>query len=346
MKIGIDVSQAVYGTGVGDYTIDLYRALNKLPLADEFIPVGFSLRRQSDLHRIFPKIRTYPIPPTALHYLWNVAHLVPVEAFTGKIDVFHASDWTQGPARAKKVTTVHDLSPFIFPAETHPQILAVHRAKMRWIVREGDAVICVSQNTAADLKSLFNIPESKIAVIPEALPTRFLLHPQLVSEKNYLLAIGARQPRKNIRRLVSAFRRFKSQYSLPDKLIIIGESQTPDPWPDVQFTGYVTDQTLVNYLAGAAVFVYPSLYEGFGLPILEAFYHRVPVACSNNSSLPEVAGNAACFFDPLDEEAIAAAISTAIKNKSQLIASGITQLTKFSWAGTACETLKVYKSLC
>jgi glycosyltransferase involved in cell wall biosynthesis len=346
MRVGMDVSQAVYGTGVGDYTVDLYRALRKISPTDEIIPIGFSLRRQKDLQRIFPGIRTYPIPPTALHYLWNIAHQLPAELFTGKIDVFHASDWTQPPSRAKKVTTIHDLSPFLFPAETINPILAVHRAKMHWVVREADAVICVSRNTAADAQSLFKIPVSKITVIPEALPTRFLLTPKPVTEKNFLLAIGARQPRKNITRLISAYHHFKTRFRLPEKLVIIGENQTASAWPDVLFTGSVSDQQLVNYLAAAAVFVYPSLYEGFGLPVLIAFYHHVPVACSNTSSLPEVAGSAAELFDPTDEEAIAAAILKALKNRHQLVTAGSKQLSKFSWTSAAQPTLTVYKSLC
>lgn len=346
MRVGIDVSQAVYGTGVGDYTVDLYRALQKLSSGDEFKPVGFSLRRQQDLRRLFPGIRTYPIPPTALHYLWNVAHRVPAETFTGPVDVFHASDWTQPPAKAKKVTTIHDLSPFIYPRETDPQIMAVHTAKMHWVTRECDAVICVSQNTAADTKSLFKIPDSKITVIPEALPTRFLLTPKPVAEKNYLLAIGARQPRKNIPRLISAFRNFKSKYRLPEKLIIVGENPPSVSASGITFTGHISDQELVNFLASAAVFVYPSLYEGFGLPLLVAFHHQVPVACSDTSSLPEVAGSAASLFDPTNEEAMAKAISTAVTKRSQLVAVGQTQLAKFSWDSTARQTLKVYKSLC
>ena len=98
-------------------------------------------------------------------------------------------------------------------------------------------------------------------------------------------------------------------------------------------------------MAGASAFVYPSLYEGFGLPILEAFYHKTPVACSNTSSLPEVAGDAAIYFDPYNIEQMAKAITEAIKNRQKLVELGTKQLAKFSWDKCAKETLEVYKSL-
>ncbi len=109
--------------------------------------------------------------------------------------------------------------------------------------------------------------------------------------------------------------------------------------------GFISDQELVNYLASAQAFVYPSLYEGFGLPILEAFYQGTPVACSNTSSLPEVAGKAAVYFDPLNEEEMTNAILETQKNKSKLVKLGTEQLTKFSWKKCAQETVDVYKTL-
>ncbi len=326
MKIGIDVSQVVYGTGVSNYVVNLIQHLPQ----NDILPFGFSLHRREDLKRILPKGVSFPIPQTLMHYLWNILHVINVESFIGKIDVYHSSDWVQGPSRAKKVTTVHDLSPFLYPQELDPQIVAVQTARMKWVVKECDQIICVSQNTAQDLKLGFKVQDSRIKVIYEALPSRFQLKPQITKNANYIFAIGARQPRKNIDRLK------KACAMLGQKLITVGEGSE---------IGYVSDQDLVNYLAGASAFVYPSLYEGFGLPILEAFYHSVPVACSNTSSLPEVAGDAAVYFDPLDEEAIAKAITEAMANRNKLVTAGKTQLAKFSWETTAQETMTVYKNL-
>ena len=326
MKVGIDISQAIYGTGVSDYVINLIQHLPQ----SELVLFGFSLRRKSDITTLFPSAKTFLIPPTLLDIIWNQLHILPAETLIGPVDILHSSDWTQPPTQAKKVTTIHDLAPFIYPQETSSNIVAVQTRRMKWVVKECDQIICVSQNTASDLRRLFSISPSRISVIYEALPARYLLEPQITKNANYVFAVGARQPRKNIVRLKKACE------LLGQKLIIVGEGS------DI---GYVSDQSLVNYLAGASAFICPSLYEGFGLSILGAFYHQVPVACSNTSSLPEVAGDAAAYFDPLSEESIAAGITQALKDRDRLVASGTKQLAKFSWAKTAQETLKVYQSL-
>ena len=328
MKIGIDISQAVYGTGVSDYVINLVQHLPQ----SELVLFGFSLRRKSDITTLFPSAKTFLIPPTLLDIIWNQLHILPAETLIGPVDILHSSDWTQPPTQAKKVTTIHDLAPFIYPQETSSNIVAVQTRRMKWVVKECDRIICVSNNTASDLQRLFPETAGRTVVIPEALPGKYLtLKPQITKNANYILAIGTRQPRKNIDRLKKACE------LLQKKLIIVGEGS------DI---GYVSDQDLVNYLAGASAFVYPSLYEGFGLPILEAFYHGVPVACSNTSSLPEIAGDAAVYFDPYNEEEMAKSIAEAIANRDKLVAAGKTQLAKFSWDKAAKETLEVYKSLC
>ncbi|MDP1743181.1 MAG: glycosyltransferase family 1 protein [Candidatus Amesbacteria bacterium] len=310
MKVGIDISAIIYGTGVSNYTQELI---------DHLAPMV-------DLKTF--KFSRYPL--SIMEFLWNRLHIINVEIFTGGIDIYHASDWTQAPSKAKKVTTIHDLSPFIYPIEVDPIIVEVHTAKMKWAVKECDAFICVSQSTSADLRRLFNVHPDKIHVIYEAMPSNHKLVPQITRYSNYVLAIGSRQPRKNIERLK------KACDLIGQKLIIVGEGSE---------MGYVTDQDLVNLLAGASAFVYPSIYEGFGLPILEAFYHKIPVACSNTSSLPEVAGDAAIYFDPYNIDQIAKAITEAINNKDKLVALGAKQLAKFSWDKCAKETLEVYKSL-
>lgn len=332
MKIAFDISPALYGTGVSDYTIEL---TNHLPV----LQFGYSMRRYQELKNTFPKAKIFPFPPTAMHYLWNKLHILPVENLVGNVDIYHSSDWAQAPSKSKKVTTVHDLAPFLYSDETSPEIVAAHKARMNWVVKECDTIICVSQNTSGDMLKLFPETKSRLVVIPEALPSRFLLNPEPCNLNPYIVAIGARQPRKNINRLISACAR------LSKKLIIIGENAQTTTDPSVTFTGYVSNQELVNYLAGASCFVYPSLYEGFGLPILGAFHHQIPVACSDIAVFHETAGSAASYFDPFDEESIASGISSAIKNKEKLIELGTQQLSKFSWQKIAAETMKVYNSL-
>jgi glycosyltransferase involved in cell wall biosynthesis len=363
MHIGIDVSQAIYGTGVSDYTIDLVHALTRVDPTNSYTYFGSSLRRLPDLKRLFPSVQAFRFPPMFLHYLWNVLHVANIENFIGQVDVFHSSDWTQPPSSSAKVTTVHDLSPFLYPDEmtsgAFRNISIIHRARMNWVVKECQKIICVSHSTADELRKLFGVNSSRLEIIPEALPTRFSFHPTLLEIKHvkevyhltdYILAIGTPQPRKNIARLATAYLQFASRLRLPEKLVVVGGHG----WgvidvpvhPQVVFTGYLPDKQAAALLAGARAFVYPSLHEGFGLPILNAFFHQVPVVTSNISSMPEVAGPAAILVDPKSPEAIAHGISAAIRYRRRLVTAGTAQLAKFSWDQAARATLMIYSQLC
>lgn len=363
MNIGIDISQAVFGTGVSDYTIDLVHALKTVDPTNNYVLFGASLRRLTDLKKLFPKSRLFHLPPMLLHFLWNYFHVLNIENLIGPVDVFHSSDWCQPPSLASAVTTVHDLSPFLFPDEMDSgalrNIARVHSARMNWVVRECKKIICVSRSTASELQTLFKVRTDDITVIPEALPTRHSIHPtppEVIQIKtkyglnHYLLAIGTPQPRKNIPRLVKAFLHFRVQYRLPEKLVIVGGNgwgMTDIPAdPAVIFTGYLPDIDVASLLLGAEVFAYPSLHEGFGLPILMAFFHQVPVVTSEISSMPEVAGKAAVLVNPKDEESIAAGLSRAVTDRKKLVAAGIGRLAEFSWSAAAGKTLMVYSQLC
>jgi glycosyltransferase involved in cell wall biosynthesis len=363
VKIGIDVSQAIFGTGVADYTIDLVHALEAVDPTNRYLLFGSSLRRTGDIKTLFPQAKTYRFPPMFLHYLWNYLHIINIENFVGETDVFHSSDWVEPPASCPKVTTVHDLSPFLFPEEMTSgmfrDIYRVHSARMNWVVRECRKIICVSRATAYDLQKLFKVPDNRIEVISEALPTRFRFHPtreEVASVKaryalkDYIMAIGTPQPRKNISRLVRAFLEFGKRLRLPQKLVIVGGhgwgvTDIPDN-PVIVLTGYLPDVDVASLLHGAKVLVFPSLNEGFGLPILMAFYHHVPVVTSDVSSMPEVAGNAAVLIDPKSPESIAHGIAKAIKNRSFLVQVGVERLSQFNWENTARRTLMVYSQLC
>lgn len=363
MKIGIDISQSIYGTGVSDYVINL---VGNLPLADptnEYVLFGSSLRRADDIKKLFPAAKTYRLPPTLLHYLWNHLHVINIENFTGDVDVFHSSDWAEPPASSPKVTTVHDMSPFLYPDEMKSpdfrDIPAVHKARMNWVVRESAKIICVSDSTAAELTQLFKVSSDRICVIPEALPKRYELRPtpaEITAVKkefgltDYIMAVGTPNPRKNIPRLVSAFLHYQKKLRLPEKLIIVGGhgwglSGIPSS-PQVIFSGYLSDSKVSSLMAGCSALSYASLHEGFGLPILLGFHHRVPVITSDVSSMPEVAGDSAVLVDPTSEESIAHGLAEGIKNRQKLAKLGEKRLAKYSWERTARETLLVYSQVC
>jgi glycosyltransferase involved in cell wall biosynthesis len=363
MRIGIDISQAIFGTGVSDYTINLVRELTQLLSPEELILFGSSFRRADELKQLFPQTHTFRLPPSLLQLLWNKYHFLGIENFLGKLDVFHTSDWTQPPSNCPSVTTVHDLSPFLLKDEMRSggrsDIVSTHKNRMDKVIKYCDKIICVSKNTAADMQNLFSVPDHKLQVIYEALPIRFESIPdklQITKIKSkyqltdYLVTVGTPQPRKNIPRLIDAYKKYGQTLGLPDKLVIIGGNgwgeniYTHDP--SIIFTGYLPDMETSALVSGSQALVYTSLYEGFGLPVLLGFHLGVPVITSNTSSLPEIAGDAAVLADPLSVESIAHGIQKALKLRSQLVGRGKEQLKKYSWSKTAQETLQIYKQLC
>ncbi len=366
MRVGIDISQVVFdGTGAATYTSALVNAL-LAKSNDDFVLFGASLRQKQKLEQFINSLpkkvdhKFVSIPPTLLNILWNDLHTLSVEKFIGKVDIFHSSDATQPPSKAKKITTVHDLVAYHFPETLHPKQLQVQRRRLGWVKAEADAVIAVSQATRDDLLAFLGIHPEKISVVYEGVNAMFNEGVREDAEKikqvqtkyaipqEYILSIGTMQPRKNLSRLVTAFKQLEN----PPTLIIggsVGWGKKLEQAPNVILTGFIKQQDLPYLYAGAKMFIYPALYEGFGLPVLEAMACGTPVVTANTSSLPEVGGDAAIYIDPKDMNSIAEGMSKALsmsetdyKTAQQ---KSIKQAAKFSWEKAATETLNVYRSL-
>jgi glycosyltransferase involved in cell wall biosynthesis len=355
MKIGIDISQVVYGTGVSKYTSKLIEALLSLDKDNEYIIFGCSLRRKKELKVFLESLKgnvsgkVYPLPPTLADILWNRLHVLKIEKFIGELDIFHSSDWTQPPSDAFKVTTVHDLVPLRFPQYSHPRVVSAHKARLKHIKREIDIVIVPSKASKEDLIAAAGVSEDKIRVIPEAPDSIF--KPAKKNEieklkkghrikKGYILAVGV-GPRKNTERIIEAYEKVRAGRDL--KLIILGHPYKKiEQKRGVVFTGHVETSKMPVYYSGAEALVYPTLYEGFGLPVLEAFSCKTPVVTSNISSLPEVAADAAEIVDPYDVGSITEGINNALNRKQGLINKGLKRSKDFSWQKTAEMTLEVY----
>lgn len=354
MKIAIDISQVVYGTGVSTYTRNLVKNLLVID-QNEYILFGSTLRRRDELdaflgtlHGLNFESKIFPIPPTLASYVWNRLHILPVERLIGEVDVFHSSDWIQPPTRAFNVTTIHDLIPLKFPELSHPRIVSTHKERLKWVTREVDAVIVPSKTTAKDAVSL-GIKEDKIRVIPEAPDPIFapVKKDEIKRVKKrygiygkYLLAIGI-TPRKNTERIIEAFETFKVDTRM--NLVVVGHPFGKfKAKRGVLFLKHVQFRELPAFYSGADALVYPSLYEGFGLPILEAYACKTPVITSNLGSMKEIAGNAAVLVDPYDVDSIVEGIKKALRAKS-LGRKGVKRVKNFSWQKTASETLKIYK---
>jgi len=353
MRIGIDISQIVYqGSGVARYTAKLVEYLLKIDKGNDYVLFFSSLRRKLDKKLFREKVKKLYFPPSFLDVLWNRLHVLPIENFIGKVDVFHCSDWTQPPARkARLVTTVHDLTPWKYPQTLHPKIVATHKRRMYWVKKEADMIIADSHSTKKDLINILGIPEEKIKVVYLGVEEAKIKGP--FPKDNYILAVGTREPRKNLKRLIDAFEKVANK-NKDIKLVIAGKYGWGDKQlrlknEQVSILGFVSEEKLSLLYRHAKAFVYPSLYEGFGLPILEAMVAGCPVITSNLSSLPELAGKAAILINPLSTNSITKAIDRVLKDdnlRAELIKKGKDQVKKFKWQKTAQETLKIYKEVC
>lgn len=357
MKIAIDTSPIVYGTGVSRYTKNLIENLVNISKKDDFIFFGYSFRKKDKLDKLLLSIKsgnkncqvkTFKIPPTAIEILFNRVRLLGVENFIGNVDVYHSSDWTQPKTKAFKVTTVHDLVPIIYPEISNQKVVRVHNKRLEIVKKEVDKVIVPSETTKNDLMKL-GISGEKIRVIYEAPEKTY--KPAVKSEINrvknkygikndYLLVIGTAE-RKNIKNIMLAFKNISKNDSF---LVIVGQKpKNALKANNIIYTGFVKDEDMPALYSGAICLVYTSFYEGFGLPILEAYATKTPVVTSNLGSMKEIGEGGALLVDPNRPEDISEGINEVIKKRSYYVERSTKMLKKYSWEKTATETISVYR---
>jgi len=299
-------------------------------------------------------------PQATLWKLWfdQWACLRPVQR-TGGI-LFHGMDGFLPYAlrrRDRCVATVHDLGWQAHPEMYTPRVRLMYQALFPWVVRRADRFIAVSRYTADDLVRRAGIPAAKIAVVYHGLDPVFVEPAGAAPAADgapYMLAVGGVSPRKNTRRLIEAFRRWRERSGRrsPYRLLITGTSLdrefTEAGAPDgVSLLGYVDKAELPRLYAGAAAFLYPGIYEGFGLPILEAMACGTPVVTSTTGAAPEIAGDAAVLVDPFDVAGIEAGIErvTDPGEAERLRALGRERARGFRWETAAAATIEVYRQL-
>jgi len=270
------------------------------------------------------------------------------------------------PRTVKRVATLHDLTPILFP-QLHPRSRVLgYRALARYSLRRCDRVIVYSANTRRDLLNREMVAQGAIVNIPLGVNPAFkpgtatsAFGPRYQLTRPFILTVGVLEPRKNHVLLFEVLRRLRETGEQVD-LVIIGRPgwrwrnplEQPRfkplrPW--VRILEDVPDADLVEFYNRAAVFAYPSLYEGFGLPILEAMACGTPVVSATGSSLPEVAGDAALYADPRDAEGFAAQVARVLRDpalRAQMVEAGLRRAREFSWRRTAEQTLAVYRSVC
>jgi glycosyltransferase involved in cell wall biosynthesis len=367
VKIGIDTHAAEEeGSGNGTYIRGLVRALARLPRDAEYI-----LYALDPGHAFYAEIKASP--HIAVRRLWPrhpVARIplsLAAASYRDRLDVLHVQYVGPPRHRGALVVTVHDLA-FLRVPRSFRRLQAL---RLGWQVpinaRRAAAVITASEYSKHDIRDAYGIPESRIVVIPQASdPTLAAVRDPTAIEAvkrelgiahRYVLSLGRLNARKNLLGLLRAFERVRPSLAEPAQLVIAGPRDYQADQldraiacspcrADVLRVGYVGDDKLPALLSGATVFVYPSFFEGFGFPPLEAMVCGVPVICSVVTSLPEVVGDAALMVDPSRIEDIAAAMCAVLSDPSlraALIQKGWQRATHFNWQAAAERTVEVYR---
>jgi glycosyltransferase involved in cell wall biosynthesis len=351
-------------TGVGEVAEGLVRAL---AARDDVHPVVYALtwRGRNDLAQALPAgvtSATARMPARVVRELWTRGASWPrAEHWTGPVDVVHALNYVAPPSRAPVIVMVHDLTFVRFPGLCTPDTLRyrglVHRA-----IRQGAVVHTPSEFVADEVRAEFDISPDRVVAIHSGLAPVTGGDPAagaaLAGGGRYVLALGTIEPRKNVPGLVRAFSTLAAED--PDvRLVVAG----PDGWDQEQFAaavarspsrdrivrlGYVSSDSRRDLLAGATVFAYPSRYEGFGLPPLEAMSVGVPVVAGRAGALPEVLGDAAVLVDPADDDELARVLAQLLADASirdDLVARGRERAARYTWHATAERVVQLYRSL-
>ena len=372
MRIGFDISPLTPNrTGVGTYCYFLLRAL----LANHGQHSFFGYSTGSNPVVPGPSLaslaghRHWRVPTRVAYKLWDVTGHPKVDSAFGGLDVFHATNFFLPPVtQAARVVTIHDLGFLVNPSWSSPKIVGPYSKGIERFVREADAILVYSESTRNDLVRLAGAVPEKIHLAPLGVDARFRpmsgdLARKRVTERYglafpYLFFVSTIEPRKNIEGMIRAYA--KAAKHIPHRLVLAGgmgwqptsvEAIARDAGvaDRVVTLGYVkNDEDLPALYSAADVFLFPSHYEGFGLPILEAFACGCPVVTSNRASLPEVAGDAALMSDSEDLDEIAKNIIRIIGDdhlREGLIHRGRERARTFTWQRCAAQTMQTYEAV-
>lgn len=361
MRIAINTRFLIPGKleGLGWYTYEICRRLVQNHPEHTFYFL-FD-RPYSDAFLFGENVVPIHIPPPARHpILWKIwfEYSLPLTLRRLKADLFFSPDGYCPPTTTPTLLTVHDLAYLHYPDQIPPAVRRYYQKYTPLFLQRAHRIVAISKFVQRDIANFFPQVADRIHVVGNG--PRGGFHPLTAREiqatriqfsdgQPYFFYLGALHPRKNLPRLIQAFSLFKKQTAAPAKLLIGGRMawQTGDimqAWnqsehkDDIRFLGYLPDDTLSRILGAAFALSYPSLFEGFGLPILEAFHCDIPVITSNTSSMPEVAGHAALFVNPMDTDSISAQLRQLWEHPAlaaELIEKGRQQRAQFTWEKAA-----------
>ncbi len=375
MRIVVDYTPAVHQrAGIGRYTRGLVEALTRLDADNYYLLLvlgrGGAHFVPTDLPDNF-RLRFVPLSDRWATVLWYRLNLpLPVDLFTGRADLFHGPSFTLPPSLTPSLLTVHDLSFMRYPEGAYPPLLAwLTRAVPRSLARARH-VLADSDSTQTDLIELMGIPPGRITVIGAGVEKRFhpvkehkILDPiraRYQLPDRFILSVSTLEPRKNLTGLIAAFNQLAAaqpSFAADLHLVIAGgkgwlyddifAAAGASPVRErIHFAGFVADEDLPGLYSLASVFAFPSHYEGFGIPVLEAMACGTPVVCADNSSLPEIAGDAALLVNSADTDGLADAMYRLLVDSSlreKLVARGLVQASKFTWERAAQKLIEVYR---
>jgi glycosyltransferase involved in cell wall biosynthesis len=405
MRIGIDYTAAIWqGAGIGRYTRELVRAI--IEQGGDFRYTLFyaagGVERANpylvDLDQLcasFPNVRAAPIPlsPRRLTQVWQRLRLpLPVELFTGPLDLLHAPDFVLPPTGARKLLTIHDLSFLVHPECAVPSMVRYLSDAVPRSLRRADAVLADSQATRQDLARLLGYDPARVKVVYPGVSPRFRPLPPEATEpvrarlslpERFVLFVSTLEPRKNLVRLIEAFaqlrtegRGLRTELPVTDSSVLSPQSSSlylvlagRNGWlyeevfatitrlglnERVRLLGFVDDNDLPALYNLAWAFAYPSIYEGFGFPALEALACGTPVVTADNSSLPEVVGDptsglnepAALLVPAEDVAALAEALGRIVSDealRARLREAGLARAQHFTWQRAAQQVLECYR---
>jgi Glycosyltransferase len=368
MLISIDARGATWyaGTGIGTYTRQILKHILSIDSQNSYYLFwsgrGYEHLTKHDNVKISLSSRKH-------HRFWE-QYYIPDILRRNCIDIYHVPQNGIGLPESKnsiKIATIHDLIPYIMPETVGRGYLSKFLSQMPGIISSVDMIITVSEWSKKDIMRIFDVPEDKIAVTHLAADDMFVpmdkisAH-QYVGSKysidtDFILYLGGFSPRKNVKSILVAFSMIYKNLSKNYKVVIIGSARDDHQFLNklaqslgiedhVCFAGYVPYEDLPYFYNAADLFVYPSLYEGFGLPPLEAMCCGTPTITSNVSSIPEIVGDGALLINPFDTGELAKAMEKALENndmKADIISRGFERSSAFNWRKTAQETLKVYE---
>ncbi len=366
MRIGID-ARALGSGGGGDenYTRNVVRALGAVDHDNDytlFLTPGLPQPMISNTERM-RRVTLYPKNLQA-----RILLSMPVAVARERVDVLHAQYLAPLLCPSRLVVTVHDISFEHYPEFFTPAAVTQLRALVPLTIRRAAKVLTVSEYSKRDIVRRYCVPPDKVVVAHgQADPMFRPLHDQSAlaevrtrygTGEHFILCVSNLQPRKNLKTLINAYVRLRQADRTRHKLVLVGRkawlyddtfavARALGYADDLVFTGYVSDDDLVALYNAADLFVYPSIFEGFGAPPLEAMTCGTPVITSNTSSLPEVVGDAALLVDPLDVEKLATTIAAVLGDaglRADLSRKGLRRADAFSWETTARTILRTYRA--